>query len=319
MKNKNKSLEKLFITGGAGFIGANLIRKFLSLGYEIHCTVKPNTNLWRLVSCKNEISFYEVGLDDRKGLKDLIEEINPTLIIHLAAYGNNSSQTDFDKIIDTNILGTMNLLAASKNVAYKAFINTGSSSEYGFKIKPMKESDLLEPNSIYSATKASSTYICSVFAKDYDKPIVTVRPFSVYGPYESSGRLIPEIMKAVVKGTSINLSSKESMHDFIYVDDLVEGYLLIVKNISKILGQSINLGTGKEYSNADIVKKLFEVSNKTVPVIIGNLPPRKWDSSHWVANIDLSKEFLKWQPKTDLSLGLKKTYKWFMENINLYE
>lgn len=316
IKSKKKSL---LITGGAGFIGANLVKYFLDQKYEVHCIVKPSTNLWRLSNENKSISFYNVSLCDRKLLKKVAEKVKPSTIIHLAAYGNTNSEVNIDETVETNILGTLNLLFATKDIQYEAFLNTGSSSEYGFKKNPMKEVDCLEPNSMYSATKASSTYLCQVFSHDYNKPIVTIRPFSVYGPYESRGRLISNIVVSIIKNRPINLSPGKGKHDFIYIEDLVNGYVAAIKNIKKISGQVINLGTNIEHTNRDVIDKLFKVTKKKVKVNINSISKRSWDSPHWSANIDVAKKLLHWEPKYDINAGIEQTYKWFIKNINLYE
>lgn len=313
------STNILLITGGAGFIGANLIKYYLSQQYDIHCIVKPSTNLWRLSHEKRHISFHNVDLSDREKLKKLSEKINPSIIVHLAAYGNSSSELDINRAIETNIIGTVNLFFATKDIPYEAFLNTGSSSEYGFKKEPMKETDYLEPNSIYSATKASVTYLSQVLSHDYHKPIVTIRPFSVYGPYESKGRLIPNIMIAVINDRPISLSPEGGRHDFIYIDDLIGGYAAVIKNIKKVTGRVINLGTTKEYTNSEVVERLFQVAKKRVKVNKDSAPKRIWDSPHWSANINVARTLLQWQPKFDINSGIEQTYKWFTKNINLYD
>ena len=183
----------------------------------------------------------------------------------------------------------------------------------------MKETDYLEPNSIYSATKASSTYFGQVLSHDYNKPIVTIRPFSVYGPYESKGRLISNIMIALIKNRPIYLSPGEGKHDFIYIDDLIGGYAAVIKNINKVIGRIINLGTTKEYTNSEVVEKLFQVAKKRVNVNKDSAPKRMWDSPHWSANIDIARTLLQWQPKFNIHTGIEQTYKWFTKNINLYD
>jgi len=317
--SKKNSTTSVLITGGSGFVGANMIKYFLSQQIAVHCIVRSSTNLWRLSHEGKSISFYDISLRDRGMLKKLAEKINPSVIVHLAAYGNNSSDLNIDKAVETNIIGTVNLLFATKDIPYKAFINTGSSSEYGFKSQPMKETDCLEPNSVYSATKASSTYLVQVFSRDFNKPIVTLRPFSIYGPYESGGRLISNIMIAMIKNEPINLSPGKAKHDYIYIDDLVRGYVAAIKNIKNICGQVINLGTSKEYTNRQVVDKLFQVAHKRVDVHKGSVPKRVWDNPHWSANIDLAERLLRWQPEVDIDQGLQYTYQWFQKNINLYD
>lgn len=213
-------------------------------------------------------------------------------------------------MIDLNIQGTFNLLLASKDINYDIFINTGSSSEYGLKSKPMKENDLLEPVSFYAATKASATLLCQVFAKEFKKPIVTFRPFSVYGPYEEKSRFMPTIVKALIKGKSINLTPGKQRRDFIYIDDVVDIYIKAMRTRKNLAGQILNIGTGKQYSNDETVKILFKAVGQKVSVKKGAFPKRLWDTPYWVADISKTTKLLKWKPRFGLKEGLRKTYFW---------
>lgn len=301
----------VLLTGGAGFIGANLIRELIRLKYDVNLVLKESSDLWRTREVLNKVKVYHVDLLNKKKLAKIVNKINPNFIIHLATYSNYRKQTDVEKIIDANIKGTLNLLLASKNINYKLFINTGSSSEYGIKNKPMNELTSLNPISFYAVTKASTTFLCQVFAKEYKKPIVTLRPFSVYGPYEEEKRFIPTIVKAVISNKPIKLTPGTQRRDFIYIKDLVDIYIKTLSYGKKLSGQILNIGTGIEYTNDEVVQTLFKVANKKVRIEKGAYPPRLWDNQHWVANISKTKTFLKWKPNNTLFEGLKKTYEWY--------
>mgnify|MGYP001589606371 CR=1 FL=1 len=302
------------ITGGAGFIGSNLIKRLLDLGNNnINVTAKDSTSLSRLKSITGKIELHKIDLLDLKGLKKIFSKVNPSIIIHLATYSAYSDQQAAFEMVEVNINGTLNLLEASKDINYDIFINTGSSSEYGIKNNPMKETDILEPISFYAATKASATLLCQVFAKEFQKPIVTLRPFSVYGPYEEKKRFIPTIIKAVIEEKTIKLTPGDQRRDFIYIDDVIDIYINAILKGKKLAGQVLNMGTGIEYTNDQVVQALFKVTGKKVRVEKGAFPKRLWDTSHWVANISKAKKILKWKPRFTLKDGLKKTYEWNLQ------
>ena len=245
-------------------------------------------------------------------LARIVNKINPVFIIHLATYSDYRKQADAEEMIDTNIKGTLNLLLASKDVDYKLFINTGSSSEYGIKNEPMGEKDCLTPISFYAATKASATLLCQVFANEYQKSIVTLRPFSVFGPYENENRFIPTVIKSIIKNKLIKLTSGNQRRDFVYVQDIVDIYIKALSYGKKLSGQILNMGTGIEYTNDEVVQTLLKITNKKVKVEKGTYPKRLWDTTHWVADISKTKKLLKWKPKFTLDKGLRYTYKWFL-------
>lgn len=305
--NKNKSV---LITGGAGFIGANLTRRLIKLNLNVNLLIRPSANLFRLSDILSRIKIHETDILNKQALSKRIKAINPSIIIHLATYTKYRNQKDYEQMVETNINGTLNLLNACNNINYDVFINTGSSSEYGTKNNPMKEVNLLEPISFYAATKASATLLCQVFAKEYRKPIVTLRPFSVYGPFEEKDRFIPVIIKAIIKNKPINLTPGKQRRDFIYIDDVVDIYIKTMKKRKTLSGEILNMGTGQEYTNDEVVQTLFKVTGEKVPVKKGAFPKRIWDTPHWVADISKTKTMLNWKPKFTLEKGLQETYNW---------
>lgn len=281
------------------------------MGYNINLIVRKDTNFWRLKDIVSKIRIHKVDLLENLKLYRAVNKIKPNIIVHLATYSNYRNQRAIRQMVNLNIQGTLNLLMASMNIDYTIFINTGSSSEYGFKNKPMNEEDLLEPTSFYAATKASATLLCQVFARELKRPIVILRPFSVYGPYEKKDRFIPTIIKAVIENKPISLTSGKQRRDFIYIDDVIDAYIKVIKNGKSLAGQILNIGTGKQYANNDVVKTLFKAVGKTVSVKKGAFPKRFWDTPYWVANISKTNKLLKWKPQFSLEEGLKKTYSWY--------
>ena len=145
-------------------------------------------------------SIPHTTLEDKRKLKAFFEYCwenyrEPFQIVHMASYGNHSTQRDLDKTIQANIINTVNLLEVAKDYPIESIIITGTSSEYGAKESPMSEDDLLEPDTLYAAAKASQTHLSLYLAKAYNLPLVVVRPFSVYGPGEADWRFIPTIIK----------------------------------------------------------------------------------------------------------------------------
>jgi nucleoside-diphosphate-sugar epimerase len=304
--------DSVLITGGAGFIGSNIVNHLLGLGYKnINLIVRDSTDLSRLKNILVKVNLHKVDLLDKKSLKKVISKINPSIIIHLATHSAYRDQEAVSQMVETNISGTLNLLMASKDIDYDVLINTGSSSEYGIQEKLMNEDDILKPTSFYAATKASATLLCQVFAKEYQKPIVTLRPFSVYGPLEENSRFIPTIMKAVIKNKPIKLTPGDQRRDFIYIQDVIDIYIKAMTYGKELSGQILNVGTGIEYTNDEVVQTLFKITNKKVKIEKGAFPKRLWDTPHWVADISKTKKLLDWKPKFTLEEGLRYTYNWF--------
>ena len=317
MPNSNK---KILITGGAGFIGANFVHKFLELGYKVNIFEKKETDLWRIEKVKNKINLYSPDLTDYNETEKIICEIKPDIVIHFAAYGAYQRfQQDINLTIDTNLKATINLLNASQKIGVDGFINTGTNSEYGIKEKPMKESDILEADNLYAITKAASTMYCQMMAKKFNFPVATIRPFAVYGYFEEKERLIPTIIKSFLINTKLELSRPDSVRDFIFIEDLIAGYLSAIKNIENIKGQIFNLGTGKQNTINEAVEIVKKIIGSAAKPTYGKINTTQTEPKNWVADISNAKKMLNWQPKYNLEQGLLKDIDWFKNNISLYE
>src|SRR5579859_6729488 len=125
--------KRAILTGGTGFVGANLARRLLHDGCEVHLLVRPGFAPWRIMAIRDAVQLHEINLGDKEALARLVAQMQPDWVFHVAAHGAYSSQVDLDQMIQTNIIATANLLDACTAVGFEAFINTGSSSEYGLK------------------------------------------------------------------------------------------------------------------------------------------------------------------------------------------
>jgi len=318
MTNSKTLKERVFITGAGGFVGAYLLHKLVKdKRFEVHVALRKKTNTWRIADILPFCHVHYVDLLHYLSLETLMKKIKPTVIYHLAAYGAYPFQTDAVRILETNTLGTWNLLHATRDIPYKLFINTGSSSEYGFKSKPMKETDLPEPASYYAVSKVASTLLCSYFAKSEHKPVVTFRLFSVYGPYEESTRLIPTLLMAILTKKVMKLVSPTIARDMVYVDDVANAYLSIDK-LSKHGGEYFNIGTGIQSTMKAIVVAAEKVTKETTTYKWNTMQKRIWDTNVWVCNAKKATTF-GWKAKTSLEKGLKLTWRWFQLNRKHYE
>ncbi len=312
-----KPEDKYLVTGSTGFIGANLVRALLKKGAKVSVLVRKNSHMWRLADILKDIDICYGDINDARQTSAAIGKIKPTIVYHLATYGAYSKQDDADKIIWTNIIGTWNLLKACNEVGYRLFVNVGSSSEYGFKKEAMSEKDLLEPNSYYSVTKATQTHMCQYLAKQENLPIVTLRPFSIFGPYEDADRLIPTLMVGYANKKTLNMVSKKVARDFLYVYDFVNACLQINKLI-KNKGEIFNIGSGKQTTMEKVISIFDNLFSEKGSVVWGGMNNRKWDSNIWKADIKKAETQLKWKPKYTLEEGLKETKMWFEKNSRLY-
>jgi nucleoside-diphosphate-sugar epimerase len=312
-------MENFLITGATGFIGAVLLRKLVDLGENVFIIIKKNSNTWRIKDLLEleRVKVYFSDLMELDQLSLIIKDIKPTVIYHLATHGAYSYQNDANNIINTNILGTWNLIQACNNIEYKLFVNTGSSSEYGRKNYAMRETDILEPESYYAVSKCAQTLLCINVAKQESKPIVIFRPFSVYGPFEEPKRFIPTLMKSLFLKKEMDLVSPEISRDQIFIDDIIDSYLKI-EELKKNAGECFNIGAGAQSSIKDVVETAMKITKINIRLNWQAMEPRGWDTSNWVADISKARQLLKWSPKIDLEEGLSLTWEWFLKNNSYY-
>jgi len=272
------------ISGISGFIGKHLSDALLSRGHKV--TGIPRD----LFINPKALTYYLI-------------ESHPDFIFHLGAYGNHFGEKDRDQMIATNIFNTYLLLRYSEQIPYQGFIYVSDSIVYGEKGKAIKETELLLPSTPYGATKACGELLTRMFVK----PIVVVRPFSVFGEGENEERFIPTVIKHLKSGEPMELSPTPR-HDWMYARDVVEAIVKVSENTGGLIHKVVNIGTGKQFSNLEIVEMLEKISGKKLNY--RESPMRSYDSTYWVANNTALKD-LGFEEIYGLRTGLKKTYDYY--------
>jgi nucleoside-diphosphate-sugar epimerase len=303
------AFNPVLVTGGAGFVGACAVHELLRRGHEVHALLRPQSNLWRLASVLERLHVHQGDLNDTMAVREVVHDVRPRAVLHLATHGAYESQSDARTILRTNVLGTWNLLEACAEAGVAAFVSAGSSSEYGFKSEPMRETDLLEPNSFYAVGKAAQTHLCQLMARRSPMGVAVFRLFSVYGPWEEPTRLIPTLIRRTRAGLPLNMTSPQTVRDFVFIDDVLEA-LLDLPAVAQLCGEVINLGTGIETSLEEVVLLIREFLGSESEVCWGAMADRHWDSTRWAADARRAKALLNWEPRHSLRQGLAHTAAW---------
>jgi nucleoside-diphosphate-sugar epimerase len=304
---------RCLVTGGAGFVGANLVRRLLKDGHEVHLLLRSNQNRWRLNGLDDLIRCYPVDLVDQ-ALPGTVETIRPEWVFHLAAHGAYSWQTDLEQIIRTNLLGTINLVQACLKSGFDSFVNTGSSSEYGYKNHPPSELECPEPNSHYAVSKVAATLFCQHTSRREGVHIRTLRLYSVFGAYEDPNRLMPTLINRGFKGEFPPLVSPETARDYIYIDDVLDAFLLAAALKDKHQGTVYNVGTGVQTTLREVVEVTRRVLGVCAEPKWGTMPSRTWDTDCWVANNKLICQDLGWRPKHSFEEGFRQMVEFYRRN-----
>jgi nucleoside-diphosphate-sugar epimerase len=228
---------------------------------------------------KNLINFYQnknlllIGRET-----NFIEKLNqyqPNIIINCVA-----EIYDNDKMWGSNILLLKELLDYCKNTKCK-LIHFGSSSEYGRKLKPIKETDYLDPVTMYEATKGVGTLLCSTYSRKYEFYCTVIRPFTIVGRYEKPHKFFPTLYKSWKNNTPINLSN--GVHDFVFIDDFIYIVDTIIKHQEEEYFNIVNVGSGTQLTNKEIVN-IFETVLNYKYSITECEKLREFDSMFWVCD-----------------------------------
>ena len=308
--------KTIIITGCTGFVGANLAKRLVNDGHNVHLFVRQEYKDWRIKNILPYVQIHRINLLDLELLRNIVAGIRPDWVFHLAAYGAYSWQGDLSLAVQTNFLGTVNLVEACRSAGFEVFINTGSSSEYGFKDHAPVETEGVDPNSYYAVTKASATLFCRYTAKRYNLYIPTLRLYSVYGPYEEPNRLIPTIILHGLKDLLPPLVDPEIGRDYVYMRDVEQAYLLLASQSVEMSGEIYNLGTGIQTSLREVVNVARRVFNLSVEPQWGTMPKREWDTTIWKAN-NANLLGAGWQPEFTFEQGFRLTVDWFQNHPEL--
>lgn len=311
-------MKRAIVTGATGFIGANLAHRLLRDGHTVHLLVRPNFSDWRIETIRPHVYIHKVDMTDFEQLVEVISQIQPDWVFHLAAHGAYAYQTNWQEITRTNVNSTFNLVQACLKSGFETFINTGSSSEYGFKSYAPSETEWLDPNSYYAVTKASATLFCRYTAESQKVRIPTLRLYSVYGAYEEPSRLMPNLIVRGLAGKLPPLVNPNIARDYIYIDDVNDAYLLAATQPEQEWGAVYNVGSGVQTSLQEVVDVARQVMNIAVEPGWGSMPDRHWDTNVWVSDNRQIQKVLGWKPRYPFRQGFEQMVKWFEENPELH-
>jgi len=341
--------KKLFlITGGAGFIGSALIRLiFDKTNHGVvnidKLTYAGNLNSTDSIQSKNHnfYAFEKADICDKDTIKRILFQYKPDAIIHLAAASHVDRSIDSpDESIYTNIFGTYNLLEQSR--AYWMSLNDSKKDNFRFHYvstedvygdldegcDPFTEESPYAPSSPYSASKASSGFLVRAWQRTFNFPTIITNCSNNYGPYQFPEKLIPLIIMNALKGKDLPIyGDGKQVRDWLYVDDHARA-LLHVAMTGKI-GETYNIGGYNELQNIEVVKIICSILDEVAPnkpnginqyeQLVTYVVDRAGHDVRYAINASKIANELNWRPKETFETGIRKTVKWYLENMDWCE
>jgi dTDP-glucose 4,6-dehydratase len=315
--------KTVLVTGAGGFIGSHLTERLIELGARTRAFVEYNsTGSWGWLDCSPLNQQIEVVLGDirdRDSIQKATEGVD--IIFHLAAliaipYSYQAPLS----YVQTNIEGTLNVLQSALRSGVGLVVHTSTSEVYGTaRITPISESHPLQGQSPYSASKIGADKLAESFHLSFELPIVTVRPFNTFGPRQSARAVIPTIISQCLTTDVVQLGSLHPTRDLNYVANIVEGFLKAAL-VPEAIGQTINLGSGREISIGDLAQLIVRLCGRenTIKSDEQRTRPDKSEVGRLLADNTLARALLGWEPDVALEDGLLRTIEWRRQHLNRY-
>lgn len=308
------NLNRVLITGATGFIGSHLTQRLIREGFGTGIIKREKSDIWRIKDLLDKVVTYDTDLRDTHGVFKVVSHFKPDVIFHLATYyAIDHKPQEVPLMVDTNVLGTVNLLEASRESMVKLFVNTSSCFVYKESKNRLRENEDLSPLNLYALTKLQAEQNCTFYAEKYELKTVTFRLFPPYGPADHERRLIPYVIKSLFNGEKPKMTTGKQRWDFIYVDDIVDAYfkLLFVSNLPQ-KHEIFNIGTGNAAGVREVVSRIKEIIGIELEPDWGVIPHRKNEVWFTCADISKTKSFLGWEPEIQiLKGGLELTLEWY--------
>lgn len=300
--------KKIFITGGTGFVGSHLLKVLLEYDCKIHALYNIKNKGRKNIPGK--LFWHEGDILDSKKMKKIIAKAKPDLIFHLAALiGSERNINLAVSLIETNFIGTLNVLTALKNVKFERLLFVGTAEEYGMEPAPFNESQKAVPVSPYGFSKNAASNLCLFYHRIFDYPITVLKPAVAYGPGQKNSMFIPSLIRSLKRNKEFKIFGGRQKRDFLYIDDLIQAIIKAAVN-KKAEGEAVNIGSGSAYSLKEVAilaKKLSKSKSK----ISFSLPYRPFEIMNYSVDISKAKKKLGWAPIWTLEKGLEETINYY--------
>ena len=294
--------KNILIIGGTGFLGFNLAKHCISRGWTV---VSVSTSKPKKIRKLPDAMYVFLDISNKKSLKSL-NKFNFDYVVNCSGHVDHNN---YRKTYNSHYIGCVNLCDYFQNKKIKAFIQIGSSSEYGKSKAPQNESSLCRPAMIYGKSKLQSTIFLLEKYRKQKFPATILRFFQIYGPHQDENRFIPIIINKCLKNKKFNCSPGTQTRDFIYIDDAVVAIMQAIKTKTS-LGKIINIGSGKPIILKKIIKMVVNLVNGGVP-LYGKIKLRVDEPKRIYPNLRKAKKILKWSAKVSIMNGIKKTIKFY--------
>jgi dTDP-glucose 4,6-dehydratase len=306
--------KTVLVTGGAGFVGSQLVRELLDSSYHVVVLDNFTTGLKESLPRSGELRLISGDVRDFGLVSRIVR--NTPYVVHLAAQAFIPFSYEMPvHVAEVNAIGSINILKACQDHHIKRLVHISSSEVYGSaQYVPMDEKHPLQPFSTYSVAKTAADMWAQTFFWEHKLPVVILRPFNTFGPRESLPYFIPEIIRQCLKEPQIRVGNLDTRRDFTYVKDTANAMVRALET-EKIEGEIINIGTGETHKMKEILA-LVQKETKTMkkPVVVDKSRLRPKDVDTLVTDNSKARRILGWNPEVSFEEGIQRTIKWYNDN-----
>lgn len=304
MKNTSR---KILVTGATSFLGKHLSLKLKERGEDFFGTAAHEDK---------KQSIRKMDLLDVKEVKNVVKEISPSFVYHLAALVNLTRDFKIaQQCMEINLKGTMNLLESFRAVTPDVVVFVSTEEVYGNGPIPYIEDQLPYPPSGYAISKMAGEWFCRMYAQELGFKLIILRIGTMYGPGDRTSRFIPQLIIKALENDYILLNSGKRKRDYIYIDDAVQS-LINVLNVKNLKTPVVfNIGGGSSYTLLELAKIILRETGSSSNIITGKIPERVGEAHEWLMDIKKADDILGWKPKVSLEKGLRKTIKHYIETV----
>ena len=307
--------KKFLVTGGAGFIGSEVVKQLLEKGSDVTILDNFSSGKKQYLPTSKKLKIFKGDIQDEKIVAKAVKD--QEAVIHLAALpfipDSYYYPADFFKV---NSIGSVNMIWNSIQAkSVEMFVQISTSEVYGTAQQtPMDENHPTSPHSTYAVSKLAGDRAAFTLHKENGFPIVVIRPFNSFGPKYTEPYIIPEVMNQILNGSKeLQLGNVNTSRDFTFVSDTANGIIKAATE-RKAAGEIINIGYGEDIKILDLVQKIAKISKTKIKIKYDESRERPFDVNKLICNNKKAQNILKWKPKITVEKGLKITYEWAKKN-----
>ena len=299
-------MNPILVTGATGFVGSHLVRTLVRQGFDV-------VSVFHKTGFEEDQRHFRLDLRDPAGLQKLFRQFHFSAIIHLAASGVSAEAENFEELVTINTLATAALARTALANGIERFLYVGSGFEYRPQAHAMDESTLLGAPNLYGASKAAGWMLLDTLRRMEGLPLVTFRPFSIYGPGENPSKLVPYTILQALNGEPIRLALGSQVRDYVFVEDVVEA-LRLGLTAPAAVGQVYNIGAGPNEARSvcRLVEEILSLMGAPQRLCWFDRASRsRRDPPYLVSDPTKAHIELGWRPRVALEEGLARTIAWY--------